>query len=683
MVEYCDLVMKGGITSGVIYPKLIARLASKYQFKNIGGTSAGAIAASACAAAQYGVHHGNPQAFDTLTKLPELLSEKITADRRSKLFTLFQPAASVRRHFAVLVGMLNKDPREAVQAVLGGLIHMYKTSVVIGILLGSPLLYPFIDALLPIVDEWKRVAASLGLMLLITGMTALSVRSFVRGKTVRALLWAAALPLLVFTALALATAHGSAFRLGAYTVGTIAVTLLYQAAVCAAIVGFFARSLLRGLHGNHYGLCSGRTPDDAASTNHQEGLTNWLTNYLNALAGLSPDAPPLTFGQLWGHADPTQPRAINLEVMTTAISQQMVYSIPFRDGTPSFYYDPEEWSLLFPKSVMDALNQAHSHSSENEEDSQAKSLEVQSASGTTLRPLPRSAGLPVVVAIRMSLSFPLLLSAVPLHAIDWSLKDNAQRKREGRPLLAKRVWFSDGGIGSNMPLHMFDSLLPGHPTFAVNLKAEHPDHQISTPETADNAGGRVYLPEDRRGGMQRYWQPADDTAPLSGLIGFFSSIVNTMQSWRDEIMFPYPGFRERIVQISQREGEGGLNLDMPSDTIEALGNAGAMAADRLIDSFHPSGAQQAEGWRRHQEARLTTLLGTLQPASEAIGPALQSGVWHTVVDTIASYKADERQLAEDYLNELQVLGALGAGHKPSMQDVAPKPLAQLKISPRI
>ncbi|MCC4586429.1 patatin-like phospholipase family protein [Xanthomonas sp. NCPPB 1067] len=332
---------------------------------------------------------------------------------------------------------------------------------------------------------------------------------------------------------------------------------------------------------------------------------------------------------------------------------------------------------------MDALNQAHSHSSEHEEDSQAKSLEVQSASGQTLRPLPRNAGLPVVVAVRMSLSFPLLLSAVPLHAIDWSLKDNAQRKRESRPLLAKRVWFSDGGIGSNMPLHMFDSLLPGHPTFAVNLKAEHPDHQISTPEAADNAGGRVYLPEDRRGGMQRYWQPADDTAPLSGLIGFFSSIVNTMQSWRDEIMFPYPGFRERIVQISQRDGEGGLNLDMPSDTIEALGNAGAMAADRLIDSFHPSGAQHAEGWRRHREARLKTLLGTLQPASEAIGPALQSGVWHTVVDTIASYEADERQLAKDYLNELQVLGTIGAGHRPSMQDVAPKPLAQLKISPRI
>ena len=44
--KFCDLVMKGGITSGVVYPKAIDELAHEYMFKNIGGTSAGAIAAS-------------------------------------------------------------------------------------------------------------------------------------------------------------------------------------------------------------------------------------------------------------------------------------------------------------------------------------------------------------------------------------------------------------------------------------------------------------------------------------------------------------------------------------------------------------------------------------------------------------------------------------------------------------
>ena len=37
--RFCDLVMKGGITSGVVYPPAICALAKEYRFKNIGGTS--------------------------------------------------------------------------------------------------------------------------------------------------------------------------------------------------------------------------------------------------------------------------------------------------------------------------------------------------------------------------------------------------------------------------------------------------------------------------------------------------------------------------------------------------------------------------------------------------------------------------------------------------------------------
>ena len=44
MVEklQCDLVMRGGITSGIVYPRAIAKLAETYRFRSIGGTSAGA-----------------------------------------------------------------------------------------------------------------------------------------------------------------------------------------------------------------------------------------------------------------------------------------------------------------------------------------------------------------------------------------------------------------------------------------------------------------------------------------------------------------------------------------------------------------------------------------------------------------------------------------------------------------
>src|SRR5437867_8809704 len=102
--------MKGGITSGVIYPKLIAKLSQVYDLRNIGGTSAGAIAAGAAAAAQLGVHAGtNQAAFDKVDALPGILSSEAKGEGRkgSVLLNLFQPQQSTRRHFSFLVGMLN------------------------------------------------------------------------------------------------------------------------------------------------------------------------------------------------------------------------------------------------------------------------------------------------------------------------------------------------------------------------------------------------------------------------------------------------------------------------------------------------------------------------------------------------------------------------------------------------
>src|SRR5687767_7338340 len=50
----CDLTMRGGTTSGVIYPLAVCALAEHYTFRNVGGASAGAIGAAATAAAEYG-----------------------------------------------------------------------------------------------------------------------------------------------------------------------------------------------------------------------------------------------------------------------------------------------------------------------------------------------------------------------------------------------------------------------------------------------------------------------------------------------------------------------------------------------------------------------------------------------------------------------------------------------------
>jgi predicted acylesterase/phospholipase RssA len=71
--KYWDLVMKGGITSGVIYPLAISELSTEYMFKNIGGTSAGAIAAAITAAAEYGRRSRDEKAFGAVAGIPSQL----------------------------------------------------------------------------------------------------------------------------------------------------------------------------------------------------------------------------------------------------------------------------------------------------------------------------------------------------------------------------------------------------------------------------------------------------------------------------------------------------------------------------------------------------------------------------------------------------------------------------------
>ncbi|MFV3291535.1 patatin-like phospholipase family protein [Pseudomonas sp. NY11955] len=676
MAEYCDLVMKGGITSGIIYPKLIAHLSKKYRFKNIGGTSAGAIAAGACAAAEYARRHSNPLAFDSLEQLPQHLSEKVPPHGRSRLLSLFQPTLAARRHFEILVGALSSSTPAALFSVWMGIAGMYKWLLIGGLCLGSLLLWPFFSNGSAPADYWETAISALIMMLMIAGLSTLTLRSAVHSQARFAWLWAVTLVLLIaLQVIAFSNASGMWHLLGS-VLRVAAIALLFLTLLVALMAGFFVRGLLVALHKNNYGLCSGKSTSEDTPAG-QEGLTNWLTLYINELAGLNPTGRPLTFGDLWGHNDEHAPREINLEVMTTAISQQMVYGIPFRDGTPPFYYDPQEWQALFPQQIMDYLNQL-SEAQQGSTDQAA--VQVTNSSGKALRRLAASADLPIVVAVRMSLSFPVLLSAIPLYAIDWSTTDNAERKRTQRPIVAKRVWFSDGGIGSNMPLHMFDALLPDHPTFGINLKSEHPDHPIQTPADAQNSDGRIYLAVTPHAGLQRFWEAPDDRFPLGGLTGFFSSIINTMQNWRDEIMFTYPGYRDRIVQISLKSNEGGLNLEMPAATIQALGDAGQMAAERLIDRFHSSGGEAGKGWALHQQARLQIFLGAFQPVTLQMAPSLNTGQWNA---HLGGYSGAAATLADSFLKSWGQLGNLGSQSGSALDTYAPKPLAKVRLVPKV
>ena len=155
------------------------------------------------------------------------------------------------------------------------------------------------------------------------------------------------------------------------------------------------------------------------------------------------------------------------------------------------------------------------------------------------------------MGVRLSLSFPLLLSALPLY--QESALDTP------RPNL-----FSDGGISSNFPVQFFDAWFPGRPTFAIDL-AEYPagdDREVfMLPNPLDPAVPR--------------WDAVDS------LPGFLSHIKDTAQNWRDTLQSELPGLRDRVCQIRFAKGQGGLYLDMDAATIADLVRRGRLAGETI------------------------------------------------------------------------------------------------------
>jgi predicted acylesterase/phospholipase RssA len=523
--KYCDMVMKGGITSGVVYPTAICELASQYQFRNIGGASAGAIAAAAAAAAEFGRQNGVPDSFTQFGKLPDEFGKP------GFLPGLFMPDGTTRSAYKTLLGVLAAKPGPGrVVSLVFGLLRQYWQSALIGAAVAAF----FVAVLLrvgsvPIDSLRQRLAIGiLGLLWIIAGVS-------------------------------------------------IVVVLRVLSHTTRAVVenGF---GLSNGLNTN----AEGNAP-----------LTNWMYALFNRLAGL-PNSRPLVFADLWKGrqvkeddvVDLTEERRINLEVVTTNLNHLSPYTVPFRNDT--FYFDPQEWALLFPREVVSWMKE---HAAEVQRP-------VVSA-GRALLPLPRAGMLPIIVAARLSLSFPGLVSAVPLYAVDFSLKRNQDKTAPN--LEADRCWFSDGGICSNFPVHFFDSPIPAWPTFAINLKEPHPDFPADP----------VWLPSSNGSGTLASVKRFDPTGkPLAQLVEFVGAILSTTMDWRDNLQTRMPGYRNRIVHISLNKNEGGLNLTMPPQLIDNLTKRGALAGRKLRDEFN---------WPQHVWARYRTTMCILERHLRALG----------------------------------------------------------------
>ena len=104
----CDIVMQGGVTSGVVYPGLVCKLAEKYSFQSIGGTSVGAIAACLTAAAEYSRRNGQADAFAGVAAVSQWLGEDSKSGSGSNMLALFQPQTWTRDLFRFAMAFLIK-----------------------------------------------------------------------------------------------------------------------------------------------------------------------------------------------------------------------------------------------------------------------------------------------------------------------------------------------------------------------------------------------------------------------------------------------------------------------------------------------------------------------------------------------------------------------------------------------
>ena len=195
----------------------------------------------------------------------------------------------------------------------------------------------------------------------------------------------------------------------------------------------------------------------------------------------------------------------------------------------------------------------------------------------------------------MSLSFPFLISGVPLWRRDFTLAEEAEQDK------LRRCFFSDGGLSSNFPIHFFDHLLPNSPTFAISL-----DEYDAKRDRGDN----VWLPSSAGSGSQL------PVLPFDGLGGFLMRLLMSAKDWQDNLQSTLPGYRERIAHVVLKPEQGGLNLAMSEATIRKLVNYGEQAGTTLRDKFD----LDAHRWRRFlvAMARMEETLDEVAKAYEGV-----------------------------------------------------------------
>jgi len=372
------------------------------------------------------------------------------------------------------------------------------------------------------------------------------------------------------------------------------------------------RDVLTKLPNNGYGLCDGSSNGKPDKANVQP-LTDWLHDYLQTLANRPLDKP-VTFGDLWGTDKDTEERDIELVLMTTNITRGISQRLPFLEGSwGQLFFNKKEFETLFPAAIVEHMCKCAAEKRHEE-------VEVPE----DCYPLPAPPDLPIMLGARMSLSFPFLLSAVPLYAA------NVANKGEDGKIPLQRCWFSDGGLTSNFPLHFFDAPLPSRPTFGINLvpasvKLTETEDEVQKISPGPQGAGKdawsyIYMPSRNSSGIGNAARFNDFEGDRGSVTGFFGALFDTARNWADTELMAMPGYRDRIVHVELEKDEGGMNLNMPKDIIERVGERGEKAGELLAARFAPNpGPDPQTGdapivltWDNHQWIRYRSLMAGLE-----------------------------------------------------------------------
>ena len=334
--------------------------------------------------------------------------------------------------------------------------------------------------------------------------------------------------------------------------------------------------------------------------------------------------------------------------MSTNITRGISTRIPHMTLFGPLFARKADLEALFPPSVV-----AHMVATGATARSQAHPACRRRGRPTDYIKLPEAKDLPVLFGARLSLSFPFLISAVPLYA---PLKHTAD---SSEPATLVRCWFSDGGLTSNFPIHFFDAPIPSRPTFAINLAAADVEFPASIGDVAATAGpaglrfetldareaandpgggGRlaqrgdeagaakpdpwsmVWMPRGNAQGRVAPFHPFDAGAsPGGNLVSFFFALIDSARLWGDNELMLMPGNRDRIAHIRLRKTEGGLNLDMPPETIAEVAGRGTLAGRLLAARFGAEAAEDPKyggpirlNWDNHRWVRVRSFGAALE-----------------------------------------------------------------------